>query len=257
MKKIRKYRNVLLFLIDILIIFASYFLTSFLMLDEIAFIEPKNLELINNSIIISLFVYQIVFSIFEFYKNITRYENGKDYIKYILACGLSACLVIALKFIFKLQLVNIKQILFSGLIIAIGTVTYRVIIRFILTTGTDSTHNIPEENRKNLLIIGAGEAARDIIKTLKTTMRNTYNIIGLIDDNEGKYHYLISGGKVQIRKTKKRRSYYICENNPATCDYISWNKPGTEEKENNKAKPTRRKTSAKKTTRKRKNKSNK
>ena len=218
MKKIRKYRNVLLFLIDILIIFASYFLTSFLMLDEIAFIEPKNLELINNSIIISLFVYQIVFSIFEFYKNITRYENGKDYIKYILACGLSACLVIALKFIFKLQLVNIKQILFSGLIIAIGTVTYRVIIRFILTTGTDSTHNIPEENRKNLLIIGAGEAARDIIKTLKTTMRNTYNIIGLIDDNEGKYHYLISGVKVLGDRYKIQE---ICKENKVDVIFFS------------------------------------
>ena len=33
------------------------------------------------------------------------------------------------------------------------------------------------------------------------------------------------GGKVQIRKTKKRRNYYIFENNPASCDYISWNKP--------------------------------
>ena len=33
------------------------------------------------------------------------------------------------------------------------------------------------------------------------------------------------GGTVQIRKTKKRKNYYICENNPATCNYISWNKP--------------------------------
>ena len=33
------------------------------------------------------------------------------------------------------------------------------------------------------------------------------------------------GSKVQIRKTKKRRTYYICENNPDKCDYISWNKP--------------------------------
>ena len=35
------------------------------------------------------------------------------------------------------------------------------------------------------------------------------------------------GGKVQIRKTKKKRNYYICENNPNNgCDYISWTKPG-------------------------------
>ena len=33
------------------------------------------------------------------------------------------------------------------------------------------------------------------------------------------------GGTVQIRKTKRRRNYYICENNPKSCDYISWNKP--------------------------------
>ncbi len=38
------------------------------------------------------------------------------------------------------------------------------------------------------------------------------------------------GGKVQIRKTKKRRTYYICENNPEKCDYISWNKPKKENK---------------------------
>lgn len=34
------------------------------------------------------------------------------------------------------------------------------------------------------------------------------------------------GGKIQIRKSKKKRKFYICENNPKSCDYISWNKPG-------------------------------
>ena len=38
------------------------------------------------------------------------------------------------------------------------------------------------------------------------------------------------GGKIQVRKTKKRKNYYICENNPKSCDYISWNKPGIEAK---------------------------
>ena len=40
------------------------------------------------------------------------------------------------------------------------------------------------------------------------------------------------GGKVQVRKTKRRRNYYICENNPDSCDYISWNKPKKGEKWN-------------------------
>ena len=38
------------------------------------------------------------------------------------------------------------------------------------------------------------------------------------------------GSTVQIRKTKRGRKYFICENSPATCDYISWNKPKPGEK---------------------------
>ena len=38
------------------------------------------------------------------------------------------------------------------------------------------------------------------------------------------------GAVVQVRKTKKKRNYYICENNPKSCDYISWNKPKPGEK---------------------------
>ena len=40
----------------------------------------------------------------------------------------------------------------------------------------------------------------------------------------------VCGGKVQIRKTKKKRKFYICENNPDSCNYISWNKPKEGEK---------------------------
>ncbi len=56
------------------------------------------------------------------------------------------------------------------------------------------------------------------------------------------------GGKVQIRKTKKRRNYYICENNPSSCDYISWNKPKKGEKyeENNEAEEIEKELKAKK-----------
>ena len=40
----------------------------------------------------------------------------------------------------------------------------------------------------------------------------------------------VCGSAVQVRKTKRRRNYYICENNPASCNYISWNKPVVGEK---------------------------
>ncbi len=66
------------------------------------------------------------------------------------------------------------------------------------------------------------------------------------------------GAKVQIRKTKKKRNYYICENNPTSCDYISWNKPKPGEKweepkekvELEETKTKKKKSLGKKTTRK-------
>lgn len=69
----------------------------------------------------------------------------------------------------------------------------------------------------------------------------------------------VCGGVVQVRKTKKRRNYYICENNKGEnegCTYISWNKPKLGEKfepaseedleEIEKEKKSAKKTSAKK-----------
>ena len=71
------------------------------------------------------------------------------------------------------------------------------------------------------------------------------------------------GSTVQVRKTKRKRNYYICENNPQSCDYISWNKPKLGEKwnpddakeieeETKKAKRKSSKKTTKRTTRKRK-----
>ena len=57
--------------------------------------------------------------------------------------------------------------------------------------------------------------------------KNAKPIIETIDVPCPKCH-----SKVQIRKTKKGRKYYICENNPDSCDYISWNKPKEGEKWN-------------------------
>lgn len=60
------------------------------------------------------------------------------------------------------------------------------------------------------------------------------------------------GGKIIIKKTKTRRSFYVCENNTndenKTCDYISWTKPSQEEKKKVTRKTTKKKNITKKKT---------
>ena len=50
--------------------------------------------------------------------------------------------------------------------------------------------------------------------------KNTKAIMETIDEPCPK-----CGGTVQVRRAKNKKKYYICENNPKSCDYISWNKP--------------------------------
>ena len=63
----------------------------------------------------------------------------------------------------------------------------------------------------------------------------------------------VCGGKVQVRKTKRGKNYYICENNKGVdqgCNYISWNKPKPGEKfdpEAEKEKTTKKKSTRKST----------
>ena len=53
------------------------------------------------------------------------------------------------------------------------------------------------------------------------------------------------GGKILVKKTKKRRTFYVCENSPKTCDYISWNKPKKETYESDEDKVNKTKTKTK------------
>ena len=62
-------------------------------------------------------------------------------------------------------------------------------------------------------------------------------------------------GKVLVKKSKRGRKFYVCENSPEKCNYISWNKPkpgekwNSEEKADIEVKPKKKKTK-KKTTKK-------
>ena len=98
--------------------------------------------------------------------------------------------------------------------------------------------DVPCEKCGRMMVIKYGKYAKFLACPGSTECQNAKPLIETIDEPCPK-----CGGKVQIRKTKKRRNYYICENNPEKCDYISWNKPGTE----NKPKKTTRKKATTKT----------
>jgi len=191
---IKKNRNVLLILIDILIIISCY-IASILFLN----IPIDNIKVLVVQIAVVVIVYQIFLNIFRMYQNMMRYEVGKDYIKYIISAFLSMIILSIVYKAFSLEYINLKVNVLSGVLIAGTFVMYRLAGRSILSRRMSKYEKInknQDNKANNLLIIGAGMGAREIIIAIKNNMRDKYNIVGIIDDDISKINHYILGIKV-------------------------------------------------------------
>lgn len=188
-----KYTKLVLAIIDIAIIAFSYCLTQIFVRENYLAFDSMVTQKLLNSIIVSIFIYEIFFNLFDLYRNITSYEGAKEYFCYALACMVSCNVVSMLGIVLNLDILSPKENLLAGTFTAILVVFYRVIIRFFLTNKITKT---PEQERKNLLIIGGGEAATDVIKSIKANLMARYNIVGIIDDNPKKQNCNISGVRI-------------------------------------------------------------
>ena len=190
---IRKNRNLLLLIIDILIIIAGYIASMIFLsikVQPISFIKQVGLCIV---------IYEIFLNVFHMYQNMLHYEVGKDYVKYIISAILSVGTITVIAKILGLEYLTIKMNLLSGILIAGVFVMYRLAGRSILSRKASAKYGNQEKTKvkaKNLLIIGAGMGAREIIITIKNSMRDRYNIIGIIDDNKNKLNHYILGIKV-------------------------------------------------------------
>lgn len=191
---IKKNRNVLLILIDILIIISCY-IASILFLN----VPIDNIKALVMQIAVVVIVYQIFLNIFHMYQNMMRYEVGKDYIKYIIIAFLSMIILSIVYKAFSLEYINLKVNVLSGVLIAGTFVMYRLAGRSILSRRMSKYEKInknQDNKANNLLIIGAGMGAREIIIAIKNNMRDKYNIVGIIDDDISKINHYILGIKV-------------------------------------------------------------
>ncbi|WP_298519649.1 nucleoside-diphosphate sugar epimerase/dehydratase [uncultured Methanobrevibacter sp.] len=150
------------------------------------------------SIILTIIVLQIVFRISNRYTTIIRYENNQDYIIYIILSIVSALIVSLIEeLILNMKNPSIKLNLAIGFLIGMIIVASRLIMRYMLLSDiVNKGINYTPEDQKKLLIIGGGYSANDIIKTLNTTLKGTYEIIGIIDDNKKRMGYSVAGVKI-------------------------------------------------------------
>ena len=195
MKFIKKHRNICLRIMDVIIIAVSYYMAEILIGNKLV-IGPEMHKIVIDTIILATLIYQIILTIFRTYHNITRYENGKDYLVYVLACLISCTIMIFFNILRVIPIVDERVNLISALMIVTAIIGYRVFLRMILSNQYKDPEVEENSEKKNVLVIGAGEATRILLGTIKSSMKDSYNVIGLIDDNTNKVNYAISGNKI-------------------------------------------------------------
>jgi len=196
-KKLIKYRTVILIMLDIFCIAFAYYLGVVLITDSVYSLSDYYIRRLCNTILVSVIVYQVIFHITGRYKSIIRYEDGKDYLIYFLLCILSGIVITIIRKTFKIFLAETKVTILASIFIAMLMISYRLVVRYILVNDVvNKGITVNKENRKNLLIIGAGNAAHEIIKTIHSKMSENYNIVGIIDDNKKRLNYSVSGVKI-------------------------------------------------------------
>ena len=129
LKKLSKYRNIILILCDMICIFFAYYIGAILISDGNSLILDKYYaERVLKTVAISILVYQLIFHITKRYNSIIRYEEGKDYVLYIIICIISSFIVSILKYILGIGIASTKLNILAGIFIGTMMVTYRVII---------------------------------------------------------------------------------------------------------------------------------
>ncbi|MBR3156369.1 MAG: polysaccharide biosynthesis protein [Methanobrevibacter sp.] len=187
-------------MMDCISIVLGYYLVSVLITDS--FLMQPTSAITRNEIIISIvlaiIVFQVIFRLSKRYTNIIRYENNQDYILYIVLSLISSLVVSLIEDLFLgMKNPSIKLNLITGLVIGIIMISYRLIIRYVLLSDVAHKGIKPtSKNQKRLLIIGGGYSANDIIKTINSTLKGQYDIIGIIDDNKKRIGYSVAGVRI-------------------------------------------------------------
>ena len=113
----------------------------------------------------------------------------------------------------------------------------------------EEVSDVPCEKCGRMMVIKYGRYGKFLACPGYPECKNAKPIIETID-----VPCPVCGGTVQIKKTRRGKKFYVCENNPDTCEYISWNppklgEPWTPEKKEEKKKKTTKTKKAKTTKR--------
>jgi len=193
----RQYKRVALLASDLGIICLLYLLSS-LLIQEFRLPGAYGNGFYSYVLVISL-IYVSVFYFFRLYRCIWIVAGYHDYLSIVRANIVAASLTIFYFLLFLEGKLPLPLVIISSEGILLGTLANRMFLRIykrLIHKNSKSTNGELPCGGRNILIVGAGDAAALIINEIRNHPELQMNIIGLVDDADYKQNGRINGCKV-------------------------------------------------------------
>lgn len=175
---LNKYRRYIPITIDIFIAIFSYFMPY-----ALSGLKPAKIQMFERTVLIYTAVYIITFIAMRSYKNMWRYSGMVDLYRCLVSATISNIFFYVLAYIFDLNIPYYvcPMAFLTSCAMSTGV---RIIYRAILIIGSRET--VRDCNRKNAMIIGAGQATSIILSEISFNNPNNYSVKCIIDDDRTK-----------------------------------------------------------------------
>ena len=185
---LRKRNFWLILITDVILIIAAHYCAYLL---RFAGNPNKHYMLqFRNALPLLLLVKVPIFYLCGLYRGMWRYTSLNDLLNLTRATVISFLLLVtALLFIHRFQGYSRSVFILDAILTFLYISSHRLIIRFFYQRNPGSralTSNRPADKKRRLLLVGAGDAAEQIIRETKSNPVLPYDIIGLVDDNPAK-----------------------------------------------------------------------
>lgn len=188
------YKKLILLVIDIVVIALSSYGGLLLRFDFVyKKILPAYLKSVNYFLLVNIICTILIFYIFKLYHSLWSYASAAELQNILSASVLSAVFVLVMMNAFELKVPRSYYLLYGSLL-------------FIMTLGTRFSYRLARfylhrfeahKTAKNIMMIGAGEAANVIIKEIQSSEHvNIGKVKCIIDDAKNKQGRYMHGAKV-------------------------------------------------------------
>lgn len=180
-------------ILDILCVLLSYFAALWIRYDfSISAIPGQYLQFYTTMIVPWALLSLLIFRLFGLYRSIWSFVSIDELFRIVVAhlclmvCGIVLMTVLPGR-------APVSYYVLGMLFSFISTVALRFSYRLLRHLKSEVDHRRGPKGIKNVMIIGAGEAGRSLIREFSHDNKLSYKVVCLIDDNPAKKHRILAG----------------------------------------------------------------